>query len=258
MVYIKGINRDKLTSNHLFLLAIFLLGVMTFNVKADTLQLSSLNWPPYTGEQLASGGASVAVVHAALRAVGHELHVDYYPWSRTIRMVSREDTIYSGYFPEYYYPTDQYLFSESIGTSPLGILEQPVNPIKWSGIKDLNQYTLGVVRGYVNTIELDEMITSGAQQVEVVSSDEHNIRKVATGRVHGAVIDKYVYNYYIHQPHLIALKKKLEMNKQLLASKQLYIAFKNTQEGRKWREIFNEGLALIDPQQITEEYLASM
>lgn len=244
--------------SRLLLSVLFCLTVIALNVRAETLHLSSLNWPPYTGEQIAQGGASTAVVRAALKAVGHELHVDYYPWSRTIRMVSRDDAIYSGYFPEYYHPTDQYLFSDSIGSSPLGILEQHLYPIKWSRIKDLNQYTLGVVRGYVNTIELDEMIASGAQEVELVSSDEHNIRKVATGRVHGAVIDKYVYNYYIEQPHLMELKKKLEMNKQLLESKQLFIAFKNTPEGTKWRKVFNEGLAIIDPDKIVEEYLTSM
>ncbi|QYJ88025.1 transporter substrate-binding domain-containing protein [Shewanella mesophila] len=242
----------------LFSWALVCFTALVFSAKGETLFLSSLNWPPYTGEQLKDGGASAAVVSAALKAKGHDLHVDYYPWSRTIRMVSREDAIYSGYFPEYYYPTDQYVFSASIGSSPLGLLERRLYPIKWSRIKDLNQYTLGVVRDYVNTIELDEMITSGVQHVEVVSSDEHNIRKVATGRVHGAVIDKYVYNYYIHQPHLVELKNKLDMNKQLLASKQLYIAFKNTPEGHRWREVFNDGLALIDPEQIVEEYLASM
>jgi polar amino acid transport system substrate-binding protein len=172
-------------------------------------------------------------------------------------MVSREDAIYGGYFPEYYHPTDQYLFSESIGTSPLGLLEQQVYPIKWSRLKDLNQYRLGVVRGYVNTIALDEMIASGIQEVEAVSSDQQNIRKVATGRIQVAVIDKYVYQYFVEQPHLLELKKKLQINKQLLESKRLYIAFKNTAEGRKWREIFNQGLGLIDKEQIIEEYLSS-
>ncbi|MCG9756480.1 transporter substrate-binding domain-containing protein [Shewanella insulae] len=226
--------------------------------KADTLKLSSLNWPPYSGPTLKDGGACVVVARAALAAMGHDLHVDYFPLSRTIRVVTRDDSGYHGYFPEYHHPTDKFIFSDSMGQSPLGILEHSLHPITWSRVQDLNAYTLGVVRDYVNTQELDEMIAIGAQPVELVSSDEHNIRKVATGRVQGAVMDFYVYQYLIEQPHLKGLKAKLQFNKQLLESKQLYVAFRNTPEGQRWRAIYNAGLARIQVEQILEAYLQSL
>lgn len=232
--------------------------VTAIHSRADTLVLSSLNWPPYSGETLKGGGASVVVARAALNAMGHELKVDYYPWSRTIRVVNREDSIYMGYFPEYYHPTDQFVFSSSMGESPLGIIEYHLFPMQWSRITDLNRYTLGVVRDYVNTLELDEMIDSGRQPVETVSSDEHNIRKVATGRIPGAVMDLYVFNYLVAQPHLVGLGEKLQINKQLIDTKKLYVAFKNSDEGIRWREIYNEGLARIDINQVVDEYLKSL
>ncbi|ASJ96627.1 substrate-binding periplasmic protein [Shewanella marisflavi] len=235
------------------LLACLMLSISS--VRADTLKLSSLNWPPYSGPTLPEGGACVVIARAALAAMGHDLVVDYFPWSRTVRVVSRDDSGYQGYFPEYYHPTDKFIFSEAMGESPLGILEQSHHPITWSRLQDLNAYTLGVVRDYVNTQALDEMIAIGIQPVELVSSDEHNIRKVATGRVQGAVMDRYVYQYLIQQPHLSELKTRLQFNKQLLESKALYIAFRNTPEGRRWRALYNEGLARIEVEQLLAAYL---
>ncbi len=234
------------------------LSISSPSSKAATLTLSSLNWPPYTGERMLAGGATVEVVRAALKAVGHELEVDYYPWSRTIRIIKPASSIYSGYFPEYHFPTDEFLFSDPIGVSSLAIIERPQFPIRWLKLKDLNQYRLGVVNDYRNTAELDAMISSGIQPVEKVSSDEHNIQKVATGRVHAAVIDLYVFNYLIEQSHLRELNKKVQLNKQLLDTRSLHIAFKNTPEGQQWRTEFNKGLKMIDKELIIKNYLLSI
>ncbi|MCG9696804.1 ABC transporter substrate-binding protein [Shewanella sp. Isolate11] len=240
-------------------LLLLCIGLMSISpIKAATLTLSSLNWPPYTGEQILAGGASVEVVRAALKAVGHDLKVDYYPWSRTIRIIKPAHSIYSGYFPEYHFPSDEYVFSDPIGVSPVALIEQQQFPIRWSNVKDLNQYRLGVVHDYQNTLELDAMIASGMQPVEKANSDEHNIQKVATGRIQGAVIDKYVFNYLIKQTHLSELHKKIQLNKQLLETRTLHIAFKNTAEGREWRQALNKGLKMIDKDKIVQQYLSTI
>ena len=62
--------------------------------KADTLMLTSLLWPPYSGEQLTEQGASIAVVRAALKVMGHELDVDFYPWSRAVKLATMPNSDY--------------------------------------------------------------------------------------------------------------------------------------------------------------------
>ncbi|ABZ76962.1 conserved hypothetical ABC transporter protein [Shewanella halifaxensis HAW-EB4] len=219
---------------------------------ADTLYLTSVHWPPFAGEQLKNQGACIAVTRAALDAVGHKVIVDFYPWSRAVRMASRNDSKYLGYLPEYAYPTDKFVFSESMGRSGLGLLEQKSHPISWTQQSDLNHYTIGVVQGYVNTTELDGMMAQGTQPFEAVASDQHNVNKVATGRVDAAIIDEHVLQYILAQPNMGAVKNKLQFNKKLLTYKELFVAFKNNEEGRKWRDRFNQGLTQIDVQQILE------
>ncbi|WP_198783124.1 substrate-binding periplasmic protein [Shewanella putrefaciens] len=235
--------------------ALFFIGLSMTPARADTLVLTSLLWPPYSGQQLAQQGASIAVTRAALKVMGHELKVDFYPWSRAVKLASMPSGDYQGYLPEYYYDTEKFVFSSSIGTSPLGLVEQTSHPISWHYVADLNRYTLGVVKDYVNTDVLDSMIVSGAQAVEAVTSDEHNIKKVAAGRIDAAVIDVNVLQYLLKQKTLQPLADKLQINRQLLANKQLYIAFRNNDEGRRWRDIVDRGLAQIDAEALANDLL---
>ncbi|GIU47037.1 ABC transporter [Shewanella sairae] len=225
-------------------------------VTAETLYLTSLHWPPYSGSQLKEQGVYIAVARAALDAVGHTLVVDFYPWSRAVRMASRKDGKYMGYLPEYSHPTEKFIFSEAMGRSGLGLVEQKAHPISWTQQSDLNQYTIGVVQDYINTAEFDAMLAQGSQPAEVVASDLHNVNKVGSGRIDAAIIDEHVLAYTLAQPNMQHLKGKLQLNKKLLTYKELFVAFKNNEQGRKWRERFNQGLAKIDAQQIVIDSMA--
>ncbi|WP_299806189.1 ABC transporter substrate-binding protein [uncultured Shewanella sp.] len=216
------------------------------------MYLTSLHWPPFAGEQLKKQGACIAITKAALEAVGHTVVVDFFPWSRAVRMASRNDSKYLGYLPEYVYPTDKFVFSQAMARSVLGLVEQKSHPVSWTQQSDLNHYTIGVVQGYVNTNELDEMMAKGSQPFEVVASDLHNLNKVATGRIDAAIIDEHVLKYLLAQPNMAHVRNKLQFNKKFLTYKELFVAFKNNQEGRMWRDRFNLGLAQIDVQQILE------
>ncbi|MCH1930560.1 transporter substrate-binding domain-containing protein [Shewanella sp. A25] len=230
-------------------------GCLQTQVWAETVKLSTLYWPPYSGQKLAQQGASIAVARAAFERMGHQLEVDFFPWSRAVKVASMPHSEYIGYLPEYFFETSAFVFSKPIGRGPLGLIELKEHPISWNHIEDLNRYTLGVVKDYVNTVHLDAMIAKGLQTVETVNSDEQNIKKVAAGRIDGAVIDVHVFNYLLKQQDLKSLINRLQMNRQLLADKQLYVAFNNTEEGRRWRDIFNQGLAQVDVEALMGELL---
>lgn len=224
-------------------------------LKAEVVRLTSLHWPPYAGHDLAAQGACAAVAKAAFAAMGHQLEIDFYPWSRSVKLAQQQSSPYIGYFPEYYSDTVHFVFSEPMGMSPLGLVEQRQNPISWSSVQDLRQYRLGVVQGYVNIEELDRAIADDLQAAEAVTSDEHNLKKVAAGRIDAAVIDVYVMRYLLRQAKFEPLTDKLQLNRTLLANKHLYVAFKNTPEGRRWQAIFNEGLQRIDVAEIMANHL---
>lgn len=221
-------------------------------VFADNIKLTSLEWPPYSGASLENQGASVAVAKEALKAMGHSVTVEFFPWQRAVNM-GLKNPAYEGYFPEYYADGLDCTFSEKMGDSPLGFAEQASKPITWNSLEDLAAYNIGTVRGYVNTAAFDQKVAQGDLKVDPASDDITNLRKIAAGRLALAVIDQNVLNYLLATDNSIAAQKdKISFNSNLLENKGLHICFK---KDSKYVDDFNEGLQKIDVQAIMDAHM---
>lgn len=221
------------------------------------IRLTSLEWPPYSGAQVAEQGASVAVVRAAAQAMGYTLEVKFFPWNRAVAMAEDPKSGYVGYFPEY--SSDEvatkFVLSDPIGTGPLGFVEPVAAPVAWSSLDDLKGKSIGVVDGYVNTAAFDAMAAAGSIKAEAVSDDLTNIKKVAAGRIPLAVIDRNVLADLLkNDASLAGARGKVQFNAKVLEDKALYIAFQRSPEGQKAAEVINAGLKKIDAAAIAAKF----
>ncbi len=136
---------------------------MCSSAQAQKVYMTSLDWPPYSGETLVENGLSVAIAREAFAVMGYELIVEFKPWVRTVTTASKREK-YIGYFPEYAFETEDFVFSDSIGSGPLGFVQHREKPILWSELTDLSDYRIGVVQGYVNTQAFDDLVDKGETQ----------------------------------------------------------------------------------------------
>lgn len=248
-------NRNVLSSVLTLLLIVF---SNTSHAKIKTIYLTSLSWPPYSGKELSNNGPSIAVAKAAFKAMGHNLVVDFYPWSRAVALAKDSTSKYAGYFPEYYSKSvaQEFHYSNEMGNGPLGFAQQIANPISWSTMDDLAKLNIGVVQDYVNTTELDTRVADGRIKAKTVTSDATNLVKLANGRLDLAVVDQNVMNYLKKtNTRLKPIADKIEFNSTLLENKKLYICFKKDANGKKLQEIFDQGLGRIDIEGIMKKGL---
>ena len=221
------------------------------------IRLTSLEWPPYTGEKLKEHGASAAVAREAFKAMGYTLVIEFYPWSRAVKMV-KEDPKYLGYFPEYYSAdtAKEFTYSDPMGVGPLSFAERNDKRVSWTKLDDLNRYTIGVVQDYVNTEEFDRRVAKKQLKVDVTVSDDKNLLKLDGKNIDLAVIDRNVFDYLLRtNPRLAAAQKTLRFNDKILEDKKLFICFKKGPEGEKLAKLFNEGLKKINVQAIMAQHL---
>ncbi|MDR3514472.1 MAG: ABC transporter substrate-binding protein [Azospirillaceae bacterium] len=220
-----------------------------------SVHLASLDWPPYSSEA-APHGASEAVARQAFAAMGYSLQTDFMPWQRATT-VGKTDKTYFGYYPEYY-STDltDCLFSDSMGNSPLGLVERKDANLVGKSLDDLKTVTIGTVSGYVNTAEFDTRAKDGRISVEEADDDITNLRKVAAGRIPAAVIDSNVMAYYLaSDADLKAQRGALVFDGSAFENKTLHVCFRKDDEGKKMAEAFNQGLKKIDVKAIMDAYL---
>ncbi len=241
------------------LLTISLILLSSFSYAADkTIHLTSLDWPPYSSKSLDQQGASVAVAKEAFKAMGYELKVDFFPWSRAVALAKDSGSKYSGYFPEYFSDdtAKDFVYSDAMGSGPLGFAERKDNSISWSTLNDLKPYRIGVVQDYINTTEFDAMVASKSLKSSVTTTDDKNLKKLVSGRIDLAVIDKNVMNYLFKtNPDLAKKANMAQFNSTLLEDKKLFICFKKNAQGEELTKIYNEGLKKIDIPSIMSQYL---
>lgn len=215
-----------------------------------TVRLASLFWPPYTGAELAGGGASTEVIRAALASQGIRLEVDFLPWSRAVQAVTGGGSEYAGYFPEYYSAdiAQRCNWSATIGESPLGLVHPQSDDLQWQTVADLAPLTIGVVQDYVNTLEFDHLVARGVLKVESTTSDQQNILKVASGRIDAAVIDGNVLEWLgQHDKEVASVIDRLAFHPHLLVRHKLFVCFRPDADTAPMLQALNTGLAQGGP-----------
>lgn len=232
--------RFALTAAKAVCIALFMTGAAA----AQDLKLTTLEWPPYVKAD--GSGTSTDAVIAAFAKAGAKVEIKVFPWSRAVNL-AKSDPAWIGVYPEYYAEAEDVekggsrcYYSKSFGNSPLGFAQKADKPIAWSSHDDLKPYTIGVVEGYRNEDKFDAMVASGDIKVDAAPSDAVNIRKVAGGRIDGAVIDREVMEYLLeNDPDLAGLKGKVTFNDHLLIEHGLFICFENSEAGKKVRDMFD-------------------
>jgi len=201
-------------------------------VAQDTVQLTSLSWPPFTGEELPDGGANTELLRAILAESGLTLEVSFLPWQRAVSQ-GLDSEEFTGYFPEYFSDELGCLVSPAYDSSVVGFVERVDGGIDWTSVADLSNYTIGVVDGYVNDGgPFDAAVADGSLTVDGVVDDISNVRKVLAGRLDAAVIDQAVLEFLI-ETEVPEAATALQFDERILKEHSLHVCLQDTDLGHR-------------------------
>jgi len=225
------------------LLAAFvvLLGIPHVWAAGKTLRLASCEWPPYYGKDLKNHGFITEIIVQAFRKSGYEVHVDFLPWARALKLTKAAK--YDGIFTMWYRKDREewVLFSDPLPPNLVGFYKRKGDDISFSTLEDLRPYTVGIVRGYHNPPEFKK---ASYIRKEEATTDEQNLRKLAMKRVDLALTDRLVARYII-ETKLPDHADTLEWLEPPLETVTQHVGFPKKAVGhRKICEDFNRGLKL--------------
>lgn len=207
-----------------------------------TVTLATLDWEPYIGRNLKNQGYVAEIVREAFKRSGYSVDLKFMPWARAVRMarIGRVD----GYFPEYYSEDvkSHSIFSAPFKGGPMGFFARKGRNISYTKLQDLKPYSIGVVRGYVNTEAFDKATYLNRQEA---TDDITNLKKLLKGRIDLMVSDKFV-GLYILEKNMPDEKDQVEFMEPPLENKDLFVCFpKNLPGSNKIMTDFNDGLIKI-------------
>jgi polar amino acid transport system substrate-binding protein len=203
------------------------------------IKLATLNWQPYVGEELTSGGFTTEIVRLVFETAGYRTEVTYMPWVRVLAEVKKG--VFDAMYPAYYSDSrsQDYALSAPIANGPLVLCKRSDRRLQYRSLEDLRPYNVGVVRGYVNTTDFD---AADFIAKKIVNNDKQNLLKVLTGRIDLAVIDMYTAQHLIDTA-IPQARGKLDFMMPPLDVKPLYVGFSKSRPGfHKHLAAFNQAL----------------
>lgn len=206
--------------------------------------LVTLNWPPYTGDDLPDNGLISQIVSDAFDNVDIDHSIDVFPWQRALQRIL-QDQEFDAVYPLYVTPQrqKQFLLSDPIGTSPLGFVHLKSVHLDWDEYGDLKGYLIGYVLGYTYESRLRMMLESDRLDSRPAPDDETLMRQILAGHIEIALIDHNVARYLIAtRPVLAPLAEKIVYNPRLVVENSLHVGFPKTPRGEVLLKLFNEGL----------------
>lgn len=235
-------------------LAVFLYSACILNsANAEIWKIATLEFPPHTCQFACKENGSMGkALRAALESEGVDVEYHWLPWSRAINETKKGK--YIGYFPSW--PEDcqnGFVFSETIARSPFGVVERTSHPLSFKNAQDLAQYKIGVVQDYGNTREINDMIKKGIIKSEISVKDEMNIKKVALGRLDGALVDAMMLKHYLFY-QFPELRSQVQFNPMTLENKRLGICLRKSLS-KSANETLKKAFKKLDPERLTQEYM---
>ncbi len=164
--------------------------------------IATCEYPPYYGEKLNSRGFITEIVVEAFKRGGYKTQIDFYPWKRALITTKNgiNDAIYT------IWPSKErekwFLFSSPLPPNELVFYKNKTRNVKITGYKDLDKYTVGIVRGYKYPKKFNEI--EKFRKIEAVD-DFMNLFNLAREHVDIIIIDKIQAKYLIKKkfPSLI-------------------------------------------------------
>lgn len=219
------------------------------------LVVATLEWEPYVGSTLPQNGYVGRVVREAFARAGHEVRFLFLPWVRVLDSASHGEV--DAYGPEYFEPKlqDRFVFSDPFPGGPLGLFALADSEISFRTVRDLRPYTIAVVRGYVNTPEID---SADYLHKQYVTSDSLGLQMLMNRRVDLVVADKYVGRRLLSEMYP-ARQVEVDFLSPPLANKPLYLCFPRSRPGHeKLLREFNAGLRSMRDDGTLAEYRSAL
>ena len=228
----------------------FLLGILPLMILfltrpalAEPIRLGTLEWPPFSSQELPGQGQVCERVRSICAEAGMCLELSFTPWKRVL--LEAGSGVTQGFFPEYhsFAREKDYYFSQPIGCSVVGLVRRSDVTLAWARLEDLAVYRIGVVDGYVNTEEFDRLAESGVLQTVKTNSDLLALRMLKAGRIDAVVMDRAVFKHLSTRDESLEGGVALAFDRNVLAVHSLHVCFPRTPAGRELLERFDGAIA---------------
>ena len=140
-----------------------LCSVFTSAATAESIEITTGEYAPWTSESLKHGGFSTHVITEAFKLEGYDVNFTFYPWKRVYEAAKDGRRFHAS---SWWYTSDErakdFHYSDPLLTDSTVFFYLKENPLgEWNALDDLKGRRIGATAGYTYTPEFWEAAKSG-------------------------------------------------------------------------------------------------
>lgn len=220
------------------------------------VRFAAEDWPPFVTASMPNNGLSGALVGAVFKRIGYAVHIDYFPWKRTMEL-GLNSPRYAGFMAVWRTQEREKVchFSHSIGSTQTVLAYLKEAPVQAAAVAELRGLRVGTVAGYANGEQFDAMAKAGELKTEEGVNDETNLRKLLIRRFPVIVIERRVLRHLLAGGRFSkAERERIGFSDKLFKERPVHLCFKRSGEGFKLQQAFNEAAREFDLLRIERDY----
>jgi polar amino acid transport system substrate-binding protein len=236
-----------------------LMGLNSAPSVAETVRLANGEWPPFTSERLPYGGPLSRIVSEAFALEGVNVEYGYFPWKRAYELAKTGKWDGSVGWAHNSRHLQDFRLSTPVIVVDKALFHLKSTPFDWKKIDDLSRWRVGATAGYSYGAEWDHAVKSGLLNVDEVTVDEQNIRKLLLKRIDVVAMEIDVANYLIRTTFSSAEAERITHHPLLVAQAYICLALSRQLEKTPGLlERFNRGLQRLKDSGKYDEYISGL
>lgn len=224
-------------------------------VSAETIKISTGEWPPFTDSSAADKGTGLAIVTASFKAVGIDASYDFVPWKRAYSQAKSGKYDATGIWFKNSDRESDFHFSDAVLPHENVFFHLQEKEVSWGTLEDLKGMVIGATAGYAYGGGFEDMEKAKILSVTRANSDVNNLKKLLSKRVDLFPSDIDVGYYLIRSNFSDEEAAQITHSDTVLSSSPTHLLVSKSLPQQRAETIvnkFNEGLAKI---KVSGEYI---
>jgi polar amino acid transport system substrate-binding protein len=230
--------------------------LLASGVAADTLRLTSGEWPPFHGVALPHQGVASRIVTEAFAFEGVEVHWEFLPWARSLQLAEQGQRAGTSVWRRNAKRERQFFISHPVLKTQNYLFHRKAFDFDWQSVDDLRGMRLGATRGYYYGKAFNRTELAGHLNIQRINSDEVALRQLLAGRIELFPIAKTVALDLLAQHFTAAERAQLSFHPRALSRHNQHLLLSRQVAGNAALiERFNRGLARLRDSGKVAQYL---
>lgn len=220
------------------------------------VRLASGDWPPYLSETLPHHGIASRIVTEAFALQGITVQYGFFPWRRSLLLAQSGEWDGTAVWLKNEERARDFYLSDPVMHAEYVFFHRKDVPFDWKRMRDLAKYRIGISNDYFYGEAFERAMKSGRLNVESVSSDEQNFRKLLGRRIDIFPMDRIAGIAMLRERFTPQEAALLAIHPKPLYRDAMYLLLnRKDPQNRLLMQEFNQGLQRLKASGQVEVYL---